>query len=91
MSGFMSHPAGAAVRQRLQDVGGVGGKEVVGMFFDWLLAGVPMDEALAARASGDRLTAATTVEAARARVLAEFGVELRSLEQRLPASRLSGR
>lgn len=88
MGGFLNLPAGAALRQRLQDVvGGSAGREVVGMFLDWM-GGVPAEEA---RAAGQARRQAATVDAARARVLGEFGAELRRLEERLPASRLRGR
>ena len=91
MGSFLSLPAGVALRQKLQDVvGRPAGKEVMGMFLDWM-AGVPAEEIRAsgrARLEGKRQ--AMTIEAARARVLAEFGTELAGLEDRLPASRLSG-
>jgi hypothetical protein len=91
MGRFLSLPAGVAIRQTLQDViGRSSGKEIVGMFLDWM-GGVPAEENLAsgrARHKGERH--AVTVEAARTRVLTEFGTELLRLEERLPASRLSG-
>ncbi len=92
MGAFLNLPAGAALRRRLQEVvGGSAGREVAGMFLDWL-AGASVEEARAAgqeRREGRRQAA--TVEVARARVLGEFGAELLRLEERLPASRLSGR
>jgi hypothetical protein len=92
MSAFLNLPAGAALGHRLQEVvGGPAGREVVGMFLDWM-GGAPVDEVRAAgkeRREGRRQAA--TTEAARARVLAEFGADLLRLEERLPASRLSGR
>jgi hypothetical protein len=92
MAAFLNHPAGAALRQRLQEVvGGSAGREVAGMFLDWM-AGAPVDEIRAAgKERRDVRRQAATVEAARARVLGEFGAELERLEERLPASRLSGR
>jgi hypothetical protein len=92
MTAFLNLPAGATLGRRLQDVvGGSAGREVVGMFLDWM-AGLPTDEARAAgeqRRDARRQTA--TVEAARARVLGEFAADLHRLEERLPASRLGGR
>lgn len=92
MGGFLDLPAGAALRQRLQDVvGGSASREVVGMFLDWM-GGVPAEEARAAgQARREDRRQAATVGAARARVLGEFGAELLWLEERLPASRLRGR
>ena len=91
MQRFLRLPAGAALWQRLQDViGGPAGQEVVGMFLDWM-AGVSTEESQAAReASRKGKQVAASVEAARARVMTEFAKELRGLEDRLPASRLSG-
>ncbi len=92
MTAFLNLPAGATLGRRLQDVvGGSAGREVVGMFLDWM-AGMPTDEARAVggqRRDARRQTA--TVEAARARVLGEFAADLHRLEERLPASRLGGR
>jgi hypothetical protein len=92
MGSFLNLPAGSALRQRLQDVvGGSSGKEVAGMFLDWM-AGVPAEEIRASgRARQEGRRQAMTIEAARGRVLTEFGAELLRLEERLPASRLSGR
>ena len=77
---------------RLQNVvDASSGREVVGVFLDWM-AGMPTNEARAAglqRRDAQRQTA--TVEAARARVLGEFAADLHRLEQHLPASRLGGR
>ncbi|MFB6723861.1 caspase domain-containing protein [Kribbella sp. NPDC056345] len=92
MTSFLNRPAGAALGRRLQDVvGGSAGREVIGMFLDWM-AGVPTEEA---RATGEQRRDArrqlVTVGAARARVLGEFAAELHQLEERLPASRLGGR
>jgi hypothetical protein len=92
MTAFLNLPAGATLGRRLQDVvGGSAGREVVGMFLDWM-AGMPTDEA---RAVGeqrrDARRQAATVELARARVLGEFAADLQRLEERLPASRLGGR
>ena len=91
MGSFLNLPAGAALRQRLQDVvGGSSGKEVAGMFLDWM-ASVPAEAIRASgRARQEGRRQATTIEAARGRVLAEFSAELLRLEERLPASRLSG-
>ena len=89
---FLNMPTGMAVRQRLQDViGGSSGKEVMGMFLDWM-AGVPTEDIRATGKSwqeGRRQT--LSIEAARGRVLADFSAELLRLEERLPASRFSGR
>ncbi|TCO48504.1 caspase domain-containing protein [Kribbella antiqua] len=92
MAAFLNLPAGAALRQRLQEVvGGSAGREVAGMFLDWM-AGARVDEIRAAgKERRDVRRQDATVEAARARVLGEFGAELARLEERLPASRLSGR
>jgi len=91
MTAFLNLPAGATLGRRLQDVvGGSAGREVVGMFLDWM-TGMPTDEARAAgeqRRDARRQTA--SVEAARARVLGEFATDLQRLEERLPASRLGG-
>jgi hypothetical protein len=91
-SKYLNLPAGAALRQRLQEVvGGSASKEVVGMFLDWM-GGAPVEEVRAAgQARREERRQLATVEAARARVLTEFGAELQRLEDRLPASRLSGR
>ncbi|GAA0949947.1 hypothetical protein GCM10009554_49160 [Kribbella koreensis] len=92
LDGLMSVPAGAALRQRLQDVvGGSSGKEVMGMFLDWMGGASAEQVREAGRARQQYRAQAQSIEAARAGVLAEFGTELDRLEQRLPASRLSGR
>ena len=92
MAAFLNRPAGAALGRKLEEVvGGSAGREVTGMFLDWM-GGTPLDEARAAgKERRDGRRRAATVEAVRARVLAEFDAELHRLENRLPASRLSGR
>lgn len=91
-TGFLDRPAGLALQRRLHDVvGGSAGREVAGMFLDWM-AGASAEEARRAGMERREVRRQTTaVEAARARVLGEFGAELGRLEERLPASRLSGR
>ncbi|MEV6411102.1 caspase family protein [Kribbella sp. NPDC051718] len=92
LDGLLSVPAGAALRQRLQDVvGGSSGREVMGMFLDWMGGATAEQVRAAGRTRQHYRAQAHSVEAARAGVLAEFGTELDRLEQRLPASRLSGR
>jgi hypothetical protein len=92
LTAFLERPAGIALQRRLQDVvGGSAGREVAGMFLDWM-DGASAEEARRAgaeRRDVRRYTA--SVEAARTRVLGEFAEELGRLEERLPASRLSGR
>jgi caspase domain-containing protein len=88
LAGLLAVPAGAALRQRLQEVvGGSSGKEVMGMFLDWM-GGASAEQV---RTRQQYRAQAHSVEAARAGVLDEFATELDRLEQRLPASRLSGR
>jgi len=85
-------PAGVALRQKLQDVvGGSSGKEVMGMFLDWMAGATAEELRATGRARQENRLQAQSIEAARGRVLTEFGVELGRLEERLPASRLSGR
>jgi hypothetical protein len=89
MPAFLRGPAGAALGRRLQSVvGSTAGSEVAGMFLDWM-AGAEARATVAQRrkARGQ----AVRVEEARGRVLDEFVTELQRLEERLPASRLSGR
>lgn len=92
LDSLLTVPAGMALRQRLQDVvGGSSGKEVMGMFLDWMAGATAEQVRATGRARQESRMQAQSVEAARARVLAEFGVEINRLEERLPASRLSGR
>lgn len=92
LGSFVNLPAGLALRQKLQDVvGGTSGKEVVGMFLDWMAGATAEEIRATGRARQEGRLQAQSIEAARGRVLTEFGVELGRLEERLPASRLSGR
>ncbi|WP_328330689.1 caspase family protein [Kribbella sp. NBC_00382] len=89
---LLAVPAGAALRQRLHEVvGGSSGKEVMGMFLDWM-GGASAEQIRATGRTRQQYRAqAQSIEAARTGVLDEFATELDRLEQRLPASRLSGR
>jgi len=92
MASYLNLPAGAALGRRLQEVvGGSAGREVAGMFLDWMAGASAGEVRAAGQERREVRRQATTVEAARARVLAEFGADLHRLEERLPASRLSGR
>lgn len=89
---FLTGPAGSALGRQLRSVvGGAAGREVIGMFLDWM-GGTP---AAQARTSGAKRREArehvVQVEEARARVMREFVAEVQLLEERLPASRLSSR
>ncbi|WP_433017288.1 hypothetical protein [Kribbella sp. CA-294648] len=92
LDGLLSLPAGMALRQRLQDVvGGSSGRDVMGMFLDWMAGATAEEVRASGRSRQENRMQAQSVEAARAQVLAEFADELDRLEARLPASRLSGR